>query len=331
MRTAIYSFLDDCLARGGETVFAEQRGLRVIRRTYSELARTAYRFARELEARGIVKGDRVLFWAENSAEWVAAFFGCALRGAVAVPLDEQSTPDFVARVQQQVKAKLLLCGHRCGTGSGSDPVASQPHGQVHQVATAPCIVPPSLRLDELDEAIAHHSGEAFQPTGIGENDLLEIIFTSGTTAEPKGVCLTHRNLLANLNPLEAEIKKYLWLERPFHPLRFLCLPPLSHVFGQFMGVFVPLLLGGETFFSHSLKPAEIIETIKRERISVAAAVPRQLETLREKIERDFAASGKLEDFHRRFVAADGKHFLRRWWTFRDLHWRFGWKFLAFVS
>ena len=283
----------------------------MVRHRYAELASLAYRFARELDARDIHKGDRVLIWAENSAEWVAAFFGCALRGVVVVPLDEQSAPDFAARVQQQVSAKLLLCG------------------SVQQKLFADRL--PTLRFDELQTAIARHSDDPFTPNNIAEDDLLEIIFTSGTTAEPKGVCLTHRNLLANLNPLESEIQKYLWLERPFHPLRFLCLLPLSHVFGQFMGVFVPLLLGGEVFFSHSLKPADIIATIKRERISVAAAVPRQLETLREKIERDFSSRGKLDDFRRRFAEADGKHFLLRWWRFRDMHRLFGWKFLAFVS
>ncbi|MBS1789325.1 MAG: AMP-binding protein [Acidobacteria bacterium] len=311
MRDSIHSFLDDCLIRDDQTAFAEQRGLRVIRHTYADIAQTAFRFARELEARSINKADRILLWAGNSAEWVAAFFGCALRGVIAVPLDEQSAPDFALRVQQQVKAKLLLCDQE---------------QQGHFAAPFPV-----LRLDQLSEAIAHHSCNVFKTENIGGDDLLEIVFTSGTTAEPKGVCLTHRNLLANLNPLETEIQKYLWLERPFHPLRFLCLLPLSHVFGQFMGMFVPLLLGGEVFFQHSQKPSEIIATIKRERISVAAAVPRQLETLREQIERDFAAKGKLEDFHHRFAAADGKHFLRRWWMFRDLHWRFGWKFLAFVS
>jgi long-chain acyl-CoA synthetase len=311
MRKTISSFLDDCLVKGDETVFAEQHGLRVVRHSYAELANLAYRFARELNARGINKGDRVLIWAENSAEWVAAFFGCVLHGVVVVPLDEQSAPDFAARVQQQVSAKLLLCG------------------SAQQKLFADRL--PTLRLDELQSVIARHSNEPFTPNNIAEDDLLEIIFTSGTTAEPKGVCLTHRNLLANLNPLEIEIQKHLWLERPFHPLRFLCLLPLSHVFGQFMGVFVPMLLGGEVFFSHSLKPADIIATIKRERISVAAAVPRQLETLREKIERDFAASGKLENFRRRFAEADGRHFLLRWWRFRDVHRLFGWKFMAFVS
>lgn len=311
MRKTISSFLDDCLTQGTATAFAERRGLRVVRWSYQQVARTAFQFARELEARQIGKGDRVLVWAENSAEWVAAFYGCLLRGAVVVPLDEQSAPDFAARVQQQVTAKLLLCGPP----------------QQKQFASPT----PTLLLDQLSEAIAHHATNAYATEATEPDDLVEIIFTSGTTAEPKGVRLTHRNLLANLNPLETEIKKYLWLERPFHPLRFLCLLPLSHVFGQFMGVFVPQLLGGEVFFGHALNPAEVIATIKRERISVAAAVPRQLETLREKIERDYAAKSELEDFRRRFDNANGKHFLRRWWMFRDLHGRFGRKFLAFVS
>jgi long-chain acyl-CoA synthetase len=188
-----------------------------------------------------------------------------------------------------------------------------------------------LRFDQFVEIIERHSSAPYQDEQIGADDLAEIIFTSGTTAEPKGVCLTHRNLLANIAPLESEIEKYLRFERPFHPIRFLCLLPLSHVFGQFMGMFVPRLLFGEVFFSHSLNASEIIATIKRERISVVAAVPRQLDTLREKIERDYASRGELERFRRRFASAEGKHFLRRWLIFRDVHRRFGWKFWAFVS
>lgn len=310
-RETLISLLDDCLARRQATAFAERRGLRVVRWSYAQLAQTAFQFARELEARKIERGDRVLFWAENGAAWVAAFFGCLLRGVVVVPLDEHSAPDFAGRVQEQVAAKLLLAG------------AAQQKHLINEL--------PSLRLDELSAAINHHSSATYQAANISSADLAEIIFTSGTTAEPKGVCLTHGNLLANLTPLETEINKYRRYERPFHPLRFLCLLPLSHVFGQFMGLFVPQLLGGEVFFQSSLNPAEIMTTIKRERISVVAAVPRQLATLRDKIERDYAAQGHREKFERRFARAAGKHFLQRWWLFRDVHARFGWKFWAFVA
>src|SRR5919107_1162992 len=108
MRSTINSYLDDYLRRGRETAFAHRRGLRVVSWSYRRVALGAYGFARELEARGIDKGERVLLWAANGAEWVAAFFGCALRGAVVVPLDVESAPDFVSRVQSQTKARLAL-------------------------------------------------------------------------------------------------------------------------------------------------------------------------------------------------------------------------------
>src|SRR6185295_8357370 len=101
-----------------------------------------------------------------------------------------------------------------------------------------------------------HSTAQYAAEGIVASDIAEIIFTSGTTAEPKGVCLTHRNVLANINPLEPQIQKYLKYERLVHPVRFLNLLPLSHVFGQFMGIFVPQLLASEVFFQDSLNPSE---------------------------------------------------------------------------
>src|SRR5437870_8280792 len=109
MRTTVVSYLDDFIARGDEVAFAHRRGLRIARWSYEQIARTAFQFARELEARGIGKGDRVLLWAENSPEWVASFLGCTLCGTIAVPLEVQSDPGFIARVQQQVGAKLALC------------------------------------------------------------------------------------------------------------------------------------------------------------------------------------------------------------------------------
>ncbi|HEX2490224.1 MAG TPA: AMP-binding protein [Blastocatellia bacterium] len=311
MRKTIHSLLDQVLTRSDEIAVARQRGLRVTRWSYARLAETAFQFARELESRGVGKGDRVIFWGENGPEWIAAFFGCLLRGAVVVPLDEQSAPDFVDRARRQVEARSLLLGEEQAR-----------HFKDRQ---------PVLHFDHLAALVERHSAAPYQGERIGADDLAEIIFTSGTTAEPKGVCLTHRNLMANIAPLETEIDKYLKFERPFHPIRFLCLLPLSHVFGQFMGMFVPRLLFGEVFFSHSLNPSEIIALIKRERISVVAAVPRQLETLREKIEHDYSSRGELERFRRRFKSSEGKHFLRRWLIFRDVHRLFGWKFWAFVS
>ena len=311
MRTTLASYLDDFLSRDNEAAFAHTRGLRVKRWSYSQIAKTAFRLARELEARRIAKGDRVLLWARNSPEWVSVFFGCLLRGVIVVPLDLQSEPGFVKRVQEQVEAKLALC----------------------DVATSALVAKPLpvIELDELNSQIAHHSSKPYSTTDIGYDDTVEIVFTSGTTAEPKGVRITHRNLMANLTPLEREIKRYLKWERLFHPVRFLNLLPLSHVFGQFMGIFVPQLLAGEVIFQESLSPLQIMETVKRERISVVITVPRILDALREKIESDYEARGKLEGLRGAIASSADRHFLRRWWTFRAIHNMFGWKFWAFVS
>ncbi|HXF38505.1 MAG TPA: AMP-binding protein [Blastocatellia bacterium] len=311
MRTNLLSFLDDCESHGSQTALARRRGLRVERWSYSSLRVTAVGVAGELAARGISKGDRVLFWAENSPEWVAGFFGCLLRGAIVVPLDYESSPDFVARVQQQVEAKLIFfSGDRLRDST---------------------LNIPRLSLDELSDNLAIRSNESFVQEEILDGDIAEIIFTSGTTAEPKGVCLTHKNILANINPLETEIQKYLKYERLVHPLRFLNLVPLSHVFGQFMGIFVPQLLAGEIFFQDSLNPSQIIDTVRKHRISVIVAVPRVLETLRNKIERDFESRGESDVLDRKLASAESQHFLRRWCTFRRVHRQFGWKFWAFVS
>ena len=299
MRETLLSFLDDCIARGEQTAVVHWRGLRISRWSYARLASSAFQFARELEARGIGRGDRVLFWSENSPEWIVAFYGCLLRGAVVVPLDLKSAPDFATRVQQQVSAKLLLADE------------SQPQLNV-----------PRLSLNNLADVIAHHSTDRYKAE---PNDLVQIVFTSGTTAEPKGVCLTHRNLLANIAPIETEFKKYARWERLVHPLRFLCLLPLSHVFGQLMGIFIPELIGAEIYFRESYKPSEIITVVQKQRINVVVTVPRVLETLREKLKSDLRLSDDA------LAKAEDRHFLRNWWTFRKIHRRFGWRFWAFIT
>ena len=312
MRSTINSYLGDYLRRGRETAFTYRRGLRHVRWSYARVAENAFRFARELESRGVSKGERVMVWAANGPEWVAAFFGCALRGAVVVPLDVESAPDFVARVRAQTGARLLLTSAetRC---------------------PAAALGLPTLALEELEETLRRHSPAPFEPAEVGPDDLLEIIYTSGTTAEPRGVCLTHGNLLANLAPLEDEMAKYMRWVRLVKPLRFLCLLPLSHVFGQFMGILVPQLLGGEVVFHDALNPSEIVGTVRGRRISVVVTVPRLLDMLREHVERREEARGRLGALRRKIEAAEGAHPFKRLWLFRRLHSYFGWKCWAFVT
>lgn len=313
MRASLLDSLDDFERWAGDCAYVFPRGYRHERWSYRRVAGLAYQFARELAARHISKGDAVLLWSPNCAEWVAAFLGCALCGAIAVPVDDAASSDFALRIAAQVRTRLALC----------------PRARAALFETVEGIA--TIDPLDLEAAVAKHSRERFRPVQIQPSDTLEIVFTSGTTAEPKGVVLTHANVVGNLAPIESVTKKYLKYEPLVHPIRFLNLLPMSHVFGQFLGIFLPPLLGGTVVFENTFNPTEVMATIRRERVSVLVAVPRMIESLKQKIERDLEDAGTQEDFTARCAAAKTQHFLRRWWTFRDLRRKFGWKFWAMIS
>ncbi len=91
-------------------------------------------------------------------------------------------------------------------------------------------------------------------------------------------------------------------------MRFLNLLPLSHVFGQFLGMFLPPLLGGTVIFQDELKPSEIVETIRRERVSVLVSVPRVLQSLKQKVERDLEETDAMRRFQPKIRESEGQTF-----------------------
>ncbi len=310
-RESLIEFIEEYARRGKETAIAYRRGYRMERWSYARVGATARNFAAMLEERGVNRGERVMLWGENCAEWVAAFFGCVLAGVVVVPMDEAADANFAARVAQTVDAKLVVHSReRDARATG--------HAKI--------------LLEELaDENGGSRTDARFDAASAKRSDTVEIVFTSGTTAEPRGVVLTHGNILANIEPMEAEIQKYLKYERWFHPLRFLNLLPLSHVFGQLMGMFIPPLLGGAVIFLDTMAPAEVSRAIKREHVTALVSVPRMIESLEGQMEREIEAAGRGESFQRNFAKADGEKFVRRVWRFRRIHGRLGWKFWAFIS
>ncbi len=190
-RNTILEYLDNFRRHARETAYVHRRGYRTQRWSYGDVLNTAYRFARELESRGIGKNDKVILWGENCAEWIAAFFGCLLRGAIVVPVDKIAAPDFAQRIAGQVDARLCV---------------SSPHNEIAAI--------PAVHLETLTEELARHSAAPTLPPALTRDDLVQIVFTSGTTADPRGVVITHGNILANLEPLEREIDKYRKYERP---------------------------------------------------------------------------------------------------------------------
>jgi long-chain acyl-CoA synthetase len=305
VRTHLASLVEDFRHHADEIAVVNHRGIRRYATTYGELATLAGRFAAELDRRGIVSGDRVVLWGANSAEWMGVFFGCLLRGVVAVPLDAAGAPEFASRVVQDVAPKLIV---------GDRALLSSLTG-----AGAAIFVTLANLADRLPEQPNFTVADS-----VTANAPFQIVFTSGTTSEPKGIVHTHRNVLVSVAPIEREMAKYRRIERVFHPLRFLHTLPLSHVFGQFMGLWLPPLLAAEIHFVEQVEARRMTELIRRERISVLVAVPRIMQLLRTHL------LGRFDGLAEQLEATKSQSKLSKWWTFRHVHSLLGWKFWAVI-
>jgi long-chain acyl-CoA synthetase len=284
MRTLIY-FLSEIERLGPREAVRWSNGLRTWTATYNRLYGAIGAVAALFDERGIGKGDRILIWGENRLEWVAVFWACVARGVQAVPVDYRFSPDLVRRIQAESQPKLVIDNLFLDTLSD---------------------LPPVTRLELIE---------------VTPDDIVEIVYTSGTTGEPKGVVHRHRNLCANLRAFQTGIAKYKKLARPFQPVRILNLLPLSHMFGQSQGLFIPIFLEGSVAFTSEIHAGRIIQFVHDNRISVIATVPRILENLKNEVGRSF---------HPVSDAVHNPGVLRRIWRYRHIHSRFGWKFWAFV-
>lgn len=302
MRTNLTTLLDDFHRRPRDIAIVRHQGNRRRTTSYGELAQMAGCFAAELARRGINQGDRVLLWGENGAEWIAAFHGCILRGVLAVPLDAHGAAEFAGRVAREVTPRLAV-------------------GDAALLAKLPPDIP-CIAYEDWGGLPKEQTGAI---AGLNADAPLQILFTSGTTGDPKGIVITHGNVLASVEPIEKGAKPYMRYERLVHPLRILHTLPLSHVFGQTMGMWIPPILGAELHFEERLVAPRLIETIRRERISVLAAVPRVHALIKSHLEASYPdLLAELETLPKIGAA-------RRWWRFRKIHRTFGLKFWALIS
>ncbi len=283
--------------RRGEFLIYDD-GYRVRRHSYADVTRAARGFAARLAAHGVAKGDKILLWGENCPEWIACYWGIQLLGAIAVPIDYRSPLDFATRIRDIVQARLVLAGDDVNSGAIADAATT-------------------WTLASLDWS----ADGSIPEVAIDRDDVAQIVFTSGATADPKGVLIRHRNILANMIPVAREIDKYKKYARPFQPIRFLNLLPLSHMFGQSMATNIPPLIDGTVVFMRSFNPHDIVRRVREWRISVIVCVPKILEVLKEHALRIDPSAGE---------PATGISIPARWWRYRKIHRMFGLKFWAFI-
>jgi long-chain acyl-CoA synthetase len=238
--------------------------------TYRQIGELVPRVATLLREQGIQPGDRILIWAVPRPEWGIASLGAHWAQAVTVPVDVRSTDALVAKVAAQTRPKLVL--------------ASGPTLKVASRLELPVITVESL-VDRAADA------EPMERPRTDPTDLAEVIFTSGTTGEPKGVMLSHRNIVSNSTTLRGVVP----LGRE---TRVLSMLPLSHMYGMNPGFLAPLLAGAMVVYPTSLQASVLARTFREQGVTMLLAVPQVLKLLDRAIQRKVDTSGRHALFER---------------------------------
>jgi long-chain acyl-CoA synthetase len=245
-------------------------GFRTLVWTHGDLAEQMPKVARVFSEMGLRKGDRVVIWAANRPEWGLAYLGALYAGIVLVPLDVRSQPAFAAKIARRTRASAVLA---------STQTAGLAQGLKLPVISIEAI--PDLARD----------AEPLPPAALSPRDLVEVVFTSGTTGEPKGAMITHANLAANADTLGTVF--------PFRDdERLLSILPLSHLFEQTCGFLAPLLYGCSIVYPVSRQPAVLIRTFRDFRVTMLLVVPAGLKLLNNAIERKVDSAGRRALFER---------------------------------
>ena len=300
----IVDFLRDAVkAHGPRDALLFKPGFRYQRWSYDRLWAESGQVATLLQRRGLSKGDQVLVWGPNCPQWVLIFFGCLRVGVVAVPLDLRSAPDYVERVISRITPKLAFTSRYT------------PKGDVDLSLS-------EITFEELESEI-HELPEPGQ-VDIQPDDLAEVMFTSGTTGDPKGVMLTHRNLAANIEG----ITQYITCDTSS---RLLSILPLSHMYEQMGGLLTVLHFGASVTYPTSRQPTVLARTMRERQITTMLLVPQGLELLMNGIEREVRRQGKGALWDKLLKIAERTPYPLRRRLFGRVHKQFGGKLDFIVS
>jgi long-chain acyl-CoA synthetase len=311
-RKALHEYIDFMGTWAQRNYLVGYKGYRKKPWTYGRVRSAILRLSRELARRKINKGDRVILFGRSSPEWIVAYFAVIHRGAIVVPLDPQTQPEFFYRVVTKTEPVVVICDTPFENGG---------------IETIPLS---SIETYGKETEGIQASPVAVEPASIRPEDTAEIVFTSGTTSDPKGVVLTHGNILSNLKPFEEGIARHERIIRLLTPFRILCAVPFSHMFGQFTGIFVPLLLGSTVYFTAETGPALLVREIRRDKILALITVPRVLKLLAEHVRAELVARAKLKRFERRWNRWVRLPYPLRVFVFLDIHLHFGLHFWSFI-
>lgn len=248
--------------------FITPRDGRLYELTYAQGLELIKKLARYLKEIGIEKGDHVAILGENRPEWGISFFAVSWIGAVVIPLDARGSLEDHKFILQYSSTKAVITSGTFykGLRDISEELATLKH----------------LVLMEQIEDIASKYSDGINSENVNPEDLLEILFTSGTTGDPKGVMLNHGNIMSNVSDIY-RIIEYSPEDRAFSIL------PIHHCYECTGGLISTFSSGMSVFYARGLKPRELLEDLKVAKPTIWLNTPLLLEKLYLRIEKELSS------------------------------------------
>ena len=247
--------------------------------TYAELKRRADDFARGLLGLGLGPGDHVVLWMPNCVEWSVANLGIAKIGAVTVTCNSRYKALEVEYVLRQSGARALIMTDRFAAGSIDyleilrEARATGPElpGLRHVIVLGERRPASAAGFAEVERA-GRSGGRGLDGIAVGPDDPVEMLYTSGTTGEPKGCLLSHRNMYF-------KCRVYTELHRWTAEDRYLVPVPYFHIFGSMGGIAANCLVGSTQVVMDVFDPLEAMRLIEAERVTIFSGVPTMFITI----------------------------------------------------
>ena len=247
--------------------------------TYAELARAADSIGAYLASTGVGRGDRCAILADNDARWCAAYFGALRLGAVAVPLDTAYKAKQVAALLSDSGAKVLFTTAKFL--AAAEEAARQCGARIVLLYPAA-----GKTFPNLDHILAVPTAQ-LPPCPAEQNDPAVMLYTSGTTSDPKGVVLTHSNLIAEMEAVFSTVEVD---ERD----ALLGVLPLFHALAQMASLLLPFALGARVVFLESLNTTDLLRALRERGISIFVCVPQFFYLIHQRVMEQVKQAGWLK-------------------------------------
>ena len=327
-----YELFRECAQRWPDNVALEiQLRERVESFTYAEARRMAESIGRWLTENGFQPGSRIAILADNHPRWITTYLGIIAAGCAAVPLDTAFHVDQVAKFLKDSGSSVVFCDarHLALAQKAVEEVSVQvllmDSAGLRSAGQPGAAV---LTQANLDSMFAAGPG-TFLPVASKDDDLASLLYTSGTTADPKGVMLTHANLMGEVRAV------FGWAQLgPEDAL--LGVLPLFHVLSQMANLLLPLVKGSRVVYLETVNTTELLRALAEREITAFAVVPQFFYLIRERIFKEVAKRGQLANWAVRRMMAFTRFSRRLGWNpgpllFPEIHHTFGRKMRYLVT